>query len=78
MTKPNARNITIGINVKSASSLPKVGAHLSAFLSAIEEYAGPADINLAVSVNPTPAAAIRPVESESEVVYVTESDEERD
>ncbi|ANY67696.1 hypothetical protein BBD42_15395 [Paenibacillus sp. BIHB 4019] len=46
----NKRVIFLGINVKSAASLPKVGAYLNAFLAAVEEHARPADIELTVNV----------------------------
>ncbi|GGF88160.1 hypothetical protein [Paenibacillus abyssi] len=81
MDDRNERKISVGINVKSAASLPRLGAQLQAFFSAIEEYVGPADINLAVSVNPTPAAAIGPIEypqeppRDIEIIFVPDEGE---
>lgn len=74
----NTRSISIGINVKTASSLPKVGAYLSAFLRNVEEYAGPADISLAVSVNGG-TVGLPQDDSEISVVFIPAQDEgERD
>jgi hypothetical protein len=58
----NERKISVGINVKSPANLPQLGERLAAFFRALEPEIGPFDVSLAVSVNPTDAAAIGPIE----------------
>jgi hypothetical protein len=62
MTTPIKRNLSIGVNVKEAGNLPKVGRHLAAFLKTVDHDHGPFDVNIAVSVEPTDASAIGPIE----------------
>jgi hypothetical protein len=56
------RTLALGINVSEADQLPKVGRYLAKFLTEIDHPHGPFDLNLVVSVNPTDASAIGPVE----------------
>lgn len=77
--RPSRRSLTVGINVGDVRRLPQVGRHLAAFLKTVDHDHGPFDINLAVSVEPTVAGAIGPVEfpnssddlaPQIEVIYV--------
>lgn len=77
------RTLSIGINVSDVRKLPKVGRDIAAFLKSVDHEHGPFDVNIAVSVEPTEATAIGPIEYEPktqviEVIYekADEEDEE--
>lgn len=81
---PEGRTLSIGINVDAASKLPKVGEYVAKFLTNLTEKHGLFTVNIAVSVEPTEASAIGPVEptndddgySEMEIVFIPEKEGE--
>jgi hypothetical protein len=77
------RTLSIGINVKDVRKLPKVGVDIAKFLKSVDIDHGPFDINIAVSVEPTEAGIIGPIEFPKagdelpqtiEIVYVDSDD----
>lgn len=74
------RALSIGINVKDIRKLPKVGRDIAKFLKSVDHDHGPFDVNIALSVEPTEAGAIGPIELGAqtqgiEVIYENKDEE---
>ncbi|MCM3784360.1 hypothetical protein M3231_15355 [Neobacillus mesonae] len=81
---PEGRTLSIGINVDAASKLPKVGEYVAKFLTHLTEQHGLFTVSIAVSVEPTEASAIGPIEpvndddedSDFEIIFIPEKEGE--